>query len=67
MAALLVAFGPEAVGDNTGVEYPSGYRTWQHVKSMIIQPGHPLEDQMQIKLKSATPSTEQQTAEETLN
>ncbi len=44
MAALLVAFGPEAVGDNTGVEYPSGYRTWQHVKSMIIQPGHPLED-----------------------
>ncbi len=44
MAALLVAFGPEAVGDNTGVEYPSDYRTWQHVKSMIIQPGHPLED-----------------------
>jgi len=27
-----------------GVDYPSGYRTWQHVKSMIIQPGHPLED-----------------------
>ena len=26
------------------VDYPSGYRSWQHVKSMIIQPGHPLED-----------------------
>ena len=44
MATLLVAFGPKAIGDNAGVEYPSGYRTWQHVKSMIIQPGHPLED-----------------------
>lgn len=27
-----------------GVDYPSGYRSWQHVKSMVIQPGHPLED-----------------------
>ncbi len=27
-----------------GVDYPAGYRAWQHVKSMIIQPGHPLED-----------------------
>lgn len=27
-----------------GVDYPSGYRTWQHVKSMVIQPGHALED-----------------------
>ena len=26
------------------VDYPSGYRSWQHVKSMIIQPGHPLAD-----------------------
>lgn len=27
-----------------GVEYPSGYRSWQHLKTMIIQPGHALED-----------------------
>ena len=27
-----------------GVDYPAGYRSWQHVKSMIIQPGHVLED-----------------------
>ena len=26
------------------VDYPSGYRAWKHVKTMIIQPGHPLED-----------------------
>lgn len=27
-----------------GVDYPSGFRSWQHVKSMVIQPGHPLEE-----------------------
>ncbi len=44
MAVLAAACGATAIGDNTGVDYPSGYRAWQHVKSMIIQPGHPLED-----------------------
>jgi hypothetical protein len=24
------------------VPYPEGYRQWQHVKSMVINPGHPL-------------------------
>jgi len=24
------------------VPYPDGYRAWRHVKSMVIQPGHPL-------------------------
>lgn len=24
------------------VPYPAGYRAWTHVKSMVIQPGHPL-------------------------
>jgi hypothetical protein len=24
------------------VAFPEGYRSWQHVKSMIIEPGHPL-------------------------
>lgn len=24
--------------------YPEGYRNWYHVKSMLIEPGHPLED-----------------------
>jgi len=24
------------------VAYPEGYRNWYHVKSMVLQPGHPL-------------------------
>ena len=44
MAVLAAACGAQAVGDNAGVDYPSGYRSWQHVKSMVIQPGHALED-----------------------
>ncbi len=44
MALLTAAFGAKAIGDSAGVDYPSGYRAWQHVKTMIIQPGHPLED-----------------------
>lgn len=26
------------------VDFPGGYRDWHHVKSMVIQPGHPLEN-----------------------
>lgn len=26
------------------VPYPEGYRNWHHVKSMVIDPGHPLYD-----------------------
>ena len=36
--------GAKAIGDNAEVDYPKDYRSWQHVKSMIIQPGHPLEN-----------------------
>lgn len=39
--ALIV--GTVAVNAATdAVPYPQGYRQWQHVKSMVIQPGHPL-------------------------
>ena len=42
---MLAAFGgAKVIGDDAGVDYPAGYRSWQHVKSMILQPGHPLED-----------------------
>jgi len=44
MAVLAVAYGVQAISDNTRVDYPSNYRSWLHVKSMIIQPGHALED-----------------------
>ena len=36
--ALIVAFPVMA----SEVPYPSGYRDWHHVKSMVIQQGHPL-------------------------
>ncbi len=34
-AATVLAAGPE-------VSYPEGYRSWTHVKSMVIQEGHPM-------------------------
>lgn len=34
------ACGNSSVTDE--VSYPDGYRNWTHVKSMILQPGHPL-------------------------
>lgn len=29
------------------VPYPDGYRDWTHAKSMVIQPGHPLQNPFQ--------------------
>lgn len=31
-----------AWADDTAVPYPDGYRDWHHVKSMVIEEGHPL-------------------------
>ena len=44
LVLLAAAFGAKAIGDDKAVDYPTDYRSWQHVKSMIIKPGHPLED-----------------------
>jgi len=44
LTLVTVIFGAKAFSDDAAVEYPSDYRSWQHVKSMIIKPGHPLED-----------------------
>lgn len=38
------AVGAQVVSNTAVVDYPEDYRSWMHVKSMIIQPGHPLED-----------------------
>lgn len=35
---------PALAADPSPVPYPEGYRTWTHVKSMVINPGHPLYD-----------------------
>jgi len=38
-----LAFGLALPGaEKERVPYPDGYRDWQHVKSMVIQPGHSL-------------------------
>lgn len=39
-ATLALTVLTPARADN--VPYPAGYRTWTHVKSMVIQSGHPL-------------------------
>ena len=42
---LLLAIASAPVNSaRQGVPYPEGYRTWVHVKSMIIKPSHPLAD-----------------------
>jgi Cytochrome P460 len=35
---------PAVAADSAQVPYPAGYRDWHHVKSMIINQGHPLFD-----------------------
>ena len=44
VTVLTIMFGFATIGAGVDVDYPSNYRSWQHLKSMIIQPGHPLED-----------------------
>jgi hypothetical protein len=41
--ASLVAL-PLLAADPPAVDYPAGYRDWRHVKSMVIEPGHPLHE-----------------------
>jgi hypothetical protein len=40
--ALVVWMAAAQAADVPPVRYPEGYRSWQHVKSMVIEPGHPL-------------------------
>jgi hypothetical protein len=43
IALLLAAVSAPALAQEpAAVPYPKGYRDWTHVKSMIINPGHPL-------------------------
>lgn len=39
--AFLLAL-PLPAADPPAVPYPDGYRNWRHVKSMVIEEGHPL-------------------------
>jgi hypothetical protein len=42
LACSALLFGLAAGGSQNQVAYPEGYRSWYHVKSMVLQPGHPL-------------------------
>ena len=44
MMAVTVLVAIPASGAPDAVPYPAGYRDWQHVKSMVIQRGHPLHE-----------------------
>jgi len=41
---LSLAAAPALAADPAPVPYPEGYRGWTHVKSMVINAGHPLHD-----------------------
>lgn len=42
LASALMISGQSQAGDK--VNYPEGYRSWTHIKSMVLHPGHPLEN-----------------------
>jgi hypothetical protein len=46
MLAILIISAP-GHADSNKVDYPDGYRQWAHIKSMLIEPGHPLENPFQ--------------------
>jgi len=41
-AVIVIACSSAWAADPPEVPYPTGYRDWHHVKSMVINPGHPL-------------------------
>lgn len=43
LLGLVLLAGSLSAGESK-VQYPQGFRNWYHVKSMVIQPGHPLEN-----------------------
>lgn len=44
---LLVVAATYSYAQKEGVPFPEGYRNWLHAKSMLIQPGHALENPFQ--------------------
>jgi hypothetical protein len=47
IAGLLLVIATSGYAGKDGVPFPEGYRNWLHAKSMLIQPGHPLENPFQ--------------------
>lgn len=47
MTGLLCVVSTFSYAEKAGVPFPEGYRNWLHAKSMLIQPGHALENPFQ--------------------
>ena len=45
--AILISMTTLSFAESPKVPYPEGYRQWTHIKSMLIEPGHPLENPFQ--------------------
>lgn len=41
---LILLFASSLSADQVDVDFPAGYRSWTHIKSMVIQKGHPLHE-----------------------
>ncbi len=44
LLTLVIIVSAKEINSNKVVDYPDNYRSWRHVKTMIIQPGHQLEE-----------------------
>ena len=44
LALILMTVAAAAIAAEAAVAYPDGFRGWRHVKSMVINKGHPLYD-----------------------
>ncbi len=42
LGLICVAATTSALAADPQVPYPQGYRDWHHVKSMVIEEGHPM-------------------------
>jgi hypothetical protein len=47
LITLWVGVVTNSYAEKANVDFPLGYRNWLHVKSMLIQPGHALENPFQ--------------------
>lgn len=47
MAGLVLALSNNGFAEGIDAPYPEGYRNWFHVKTMLIEPGHQLENPFQ--------------------
>jgi hypothetical protein len=44
---LMLVFSASVYADDSKIAYPESYRNWFHVKTMLIKPGHQLENPFQ--------------------